>query len=242
MALENLEIANGILMLLLDFIVIYVGLTISSKYFKHKQKILLFVGFTWIFICCPWYPGAISFLMVLITGEYLSAVAYMIIGNIFIPIAMVLWVAAFTELTDKSKQKLLVTLSIIYGAFFYIVFFILLSIDPLLIGEVNGIDVKYNDFVVFYSFTILFILLTMGILFTKQSLKSENPEIRLKGKFLLAAFLLFAIGTSFDALLTLDYFTLVLFRGFEISAAIAFYFGFILPDRVKRIFIKQETD
>jgi len=240
MILQELEMANGILMLILDFIAISVGVIITSKYFKHKQRALIFVGLTWIFISCPWYPGGISFLMKHITGEYLSAVAYLIIGNILIPIAMVLWLAGFTELVYKDKQKLILMISIVYGAIFYIIFFVLLSIDPLLIGEVMGIDVKYNTFIVINSLTVLFILLITGIIFTRESMKSDNPEVRLKGKFLLTAFILFVIGSSLDAMLELDFTTLILFRGFEISAAIAFYLGFILPEKVKKLFIKPD--
>ncbi|MGQ4875577.1 MAG: hypothetical protein ACP6IY_16030 [Promethearchaeia archaeon] len=239
MPLESLEVANGVLMLILNVISLSVGIKIFSKYFKLKQRVFFFVGLAWIFISCPWYPGGISFIMVLISGQYLDANIYMILGNVLIPIALVCWMVAFTDLVYKSKQKLIITAFIIYGAVFYVIFFYLLGIDPLLIGEVKGIDVKYNTFVVIYSISVLFIVIITGILFTRESLKSEDPEIRLKGKFLLLAFILFVIGASLDAMLTLNIITLILFRGFEISSAIAFYFGFILPERIKKFLIKE---
>ena len=238
MVLDPLTISNGILMLILDAISLTVGLTIFLKYFKYKQRALAFVGLAWIFIACPWYPGAISFIMFLLTEQYLGPEIYMIIGNIFIPIALIMWIAGFTELLYEKKQKLLVLLCAIYAVVFYIVFFYLLTLNPLLIGNVMGIDVKYADFIVMYSLSVLLVVIITGIMFTNKSRKDPNPEIRLKSKFLLLAFILYTIGTSLDALLTLDYFTLIIFRGLEISAAISFYLGFILPERVKKIFIK----
>jgi len=238
MALDPLIISNGVLMLILDAISLTVGFTIFSKYFKYKQIALAYVGLAWIFIACPWYPGAISFIMFLLTQQYLGAEVYMIIGNVFIPIALVLWIAGFTELLYKNRQKLLVILFVIYAGVFYILFFYLLNLDPLLIGEVKNIDVKYADFIVLYSLTVLAVVIITGIMFTNKSVKDSNPEIRLKSKFLLLAFILYTIGTSLDALLGLDYFTLIIFRGFEISAAISFYLGFILPERVKKLFLK----
>ena len=65
MALEFLDLVNGILILLLDGLSIYVGAKLISKYFKFKQKELLFVGLCWIFLVCPWYPAGISFIMYL---------------------------------------------------------------------------------------------------------------------------------------------------------------------------------
>ncbi len=241
MVLEPLEISNGILMLILDTISIAVGLLIISKYFGHERKFkaLLYVGLAWIFMVSPWYSGALSFIIVLVTGEYLSAEAYMIIGNIFIPIALVLWLAAFTELVYKKGQKLIVLIFCIYGVIFCLIFFILLALDPLLIGTVRGIDVKYNTFIAVYYLTLEGIILITGYLFTKQSLRSENPEIRLKGKFLMLAFILFVIGSTLNALLALDYVTLVIFRGFEIASSVSFYLGFILPEPIKKIFIKN---
>ncbi|MHA1440212.1 MAG: hypothetical protein ACTSPD_21905, partial [Promethearchaeota archaeon] len=239
MPLDYLEIANGVLILILNFISLSVGIKIFSKYFTLKQRAFFFVGLAWIFISCPWYPGGISFIMLLISGKYLDAKVYMIIGNIFIPIALICWIIAFTDLLNKSKQKLIILAFIVYGIIFYAIFFYLLSKDPLLIGEVKGIDVKYNIFIVIYSLSVLLIVIITGILFTRESLKSENPEIRLKGKFLLLAFILFVIGASLDALLTLNIITLILFRVLEISSAIAFYFGFILPEKVKNFLIKS---
>lgn len=65
-------------------------------------------------------------------------------------------------------------------------------------------------------------LLITGILFGKESLGSKNPEIRLKGYFLIAAFILWSIGAIFDAALPLTVITLTIARLILISSAVEF--------------------
>jgi hypothetical protein len=71
--------------------------------------------------------------------------------------------------------------------------------------------------------------LISGILIARQSIRSEKPEIKLKGKFLLIAFILFVIGAFADAVLLLTVITLPIIRIILISSSVLFYFGFILP-------------
>ena len=78
-----------------------------------------------------------------------------------------------------------------------------------------------------------------GFLFTRESLKSEDLEIRLKGKLIFIAFILFTIGSGLDTSIPLNFVTLPIIRGFEIASAIVFYFGFFLPKWFKK-FIKKE--
>ncbi|MFX0058683.1 MAG: hypothetical protein ACFE85_16915 [Candidatus Hodarchaeota archaeon] len=242
MALEALDITNGVVLILFCALSIYLGIRISAKYFKYRQRQLLLVGLTWIFLVCPWYPASISFIMVLIIGESLTAIPYFIIGNIFIPIAVILWIIALTDFIYKTKQKLLVSLFTLYGIVFYVLFFIFISTDPSLIGYLKGYtDVQYNTFTILYVFTILIIALSTGILFARESLKSEDPEIRLKGKFLLLAFLFFVVGSFLDAIIPLNFLTLPIIRTIEILSAITFYCGFILPKPVKNFFLKKTS-
>ena len=51
MALEQIEILNGIFSLIFVVISTYIGIRIASKYLKYKQNELILVGFTWILMC-----------------------------------------------------------------------------------------------------------------------------------------------------------------------------------------------
>jgi len=233
-----LEIVNGFTLLTLCSISIILGIKIILRYFKLKRRVFLLVGFTWILITTPWYPGAISFIHALIFKQPIPENLYFVIGNIFIPIALFLWITALTDLLYEKYQTLIQIIFILFGIFFYAVFFFLLFNAPNLIGETIGFtDVKYTGFIVIYSVIVLVIELVTGILFGLQSLKSDKEDIRLKGKFLILAFILFCLGVTIDALTSINFITLPIMRVLEISSAFLFYLGFILPDRIKRFFL-----
>ena len=240
MTIQALDITNGIVLIIFCALNIYVGIRISLKYFEYKQRDLLLVGLVWIFLTCPWYPASISFILYLFTGNSLTNIPYFIIGNIFIPIAVMFWMITLKDFIFKERKKLIMIMSSVYGLIFYVIFFLLLCINPNLIGQLKGLtDVQYGTFIVVYALTILIIMIGTGFLFTRESLKSELLEIRLKGKLIFIAFILFAIGSGLDTSIPLNFVTLPIIRGFEIASAIVFYFGFFLPKWFKK-FIKKE--
>ena len=241
MAMAALDFWNGMALITFCIISVYVGLRIMSKYFKYRQWQLIIVGLTWICLVDSWYPGSISFIMFLLTGQILTREAYFVIGNVLIPIGLVCWVTAFAELSMKKGQKIIITIAIIIAISFYCVFFYLILTDPSSVGYLKGItDVQYSlPIVIYYNIIIIFFLIT-GLIFAIKSIKAENPEISLKGKFLLIAFIFFVIGASMDTMVPLNFITLSIYRSLEILSALAFYCGFILPKWVKKIFLKQE--
>ncbi|MFX0072289.1 MAG: hypothetical protein ACFFAO_14480, partial [Candidatus Hermodarchaeota archaeon] len=79
MALETLDLVNGIVLIIFCFISIYVGIRIILKYFVYKQRQFMLVGITWIFLVSAWYPASISFIMFFFTGSILTPEIYFII-------------------------------------------------------------------------------------------------------------------------------------------------------------------
>ena len=149
---------------------------------------------------------------------------------------------ALKDLINKERQKLIIILSGVYGIIFCIIFFLLLITNPNLIGHLKGLtDVQYGMLVVVYILITMFIMIGMGILFARESQKSEILEIRLKGKLIFIAFILIAIGSGLDTSIPLNFVTLPIVRGFEIMSAIVFYIGFFLPNWFKKFFIKKEV-
>ena len=74
----------------------------------------------------------------------------------------------------------------------------------------------------------------MGVLIAINSIKSDTPEIKLRGKFLLAAFISWSFGAIADATIPLTVITLPIIRIILITSAIEFYIGFVLPDWIKK--------
>lgn len=240
MTLTPLETLNGTFSLIFVLISLLVGLVIASKYFQLKNRTLLLVGITWMGLTTPWLPSTVSFIVYLITTTSLSPAIYFTIGNIASPLILVIWILAFTDLKYKNKQKLLVIIYVIIGIAYeaYLVYFLIA--DPNVIGDLTGIfDVTYKGVVLIFALFIVINVLITGILFGRESLRSKDSMLRLKGKFLIVAFISWCIGAIMDAALPLNIVTLTIARIILISSAIEFYIGFILPRFVKDLFIKD---
>ena len=240
MTLELLDILNGTFSLIFVLVSLIVGVIIASKYSQYKNRTLLLVGITWIGLTTPWLPSTISFLTTLITSSGLSPVIYFTIGNIASPFILVIWITAFTDLKFKNKQKLLVVIYSIIGVVYeiYLVFFLI--VDPTIIGELTGIfDVTYRGLVLIFALFIVINMLITGILFGQESIHSKDSTVRLKGKFLIVAFISWCIGAIMDAALPLNILTLTIARVILISSALEFYIGFILPRFIKELFLKE---
>ena len=92
-------------------------------------------------------------------------------------------------------------------------------------------------------------MLVTGVIFAQKSVKSDDREIRLKGKLLRAAFITFSVAAVLDSMLgtifedpsdpLLAIFVVVV-RILLIFSAIEFYGGFLLPRWMKEIFLKKE--
>ena len=243
MALEFVDYVNGTLFTIFSILSLLIGIRILIRYFKVKKSSFVFVGLAWIFLTSPWFPSMIAFFNALFFrfSPGLNQTFYFLLGNIFVPLASFCWIASLTELLYEKYKKILLPIFIVYGIIFYIIFFFQLAFDQPAIGTIVGdIDVKYKtiSFVSFYYTSILVLFLLTGILFAKQTINSSNRKVRLKSRFLLLAFILFPIGAMLDALIEKVLLTIILMRAFEISGTICFYFGFILPESVEKLFVK----
>jgi len=113
--------------------------------------------------------------------------------------------------------------------------------DPSLIGVFVGpFQIRWSLFMEIYFLILIVILFITGNLFAYHSVKSNNPEIKLKGKFLFAAFNSYLIISIIEAMFHLEPITVVITRLILISSAIEFYLGFILPKRIRYFFLKEE--
>jgi len=253
--LELLDILHGSFSLIYVIISFSIGLIILLKYFKFKNRLYVLVGLTWGFLSLPWVPDSISFLRNLFFGSLLSAESYFIIGNVFIPIALISWVIAYTDMINKEKQKLAVVLILVFSTVFEIMFFTLFFIDIGLIGVYTTLfSGKLGIFLIIFHFITMLIILITGLKFAAKSIKSEDKDVRLKGKLLRGAFIAFTIAALLeksarsimlelvftdpnDLLLTT---MLAIVRVLLVLSAFAFYGGFLLPRWIKEIFTKTE--
>lgn len=251
MALELVDYLQGSFSLIFVIISLMIGFSILSKYFEYKSRLYILVGIAWIGIATPWFPDSISFVMNLFFNESLAIDLYFIIGNVTMPVALLVWLIAYTDMINKKKQKLTVILTIFFSIIFEIIFFYLLITDIDQIGIINPLRPFTVEFGIFISISLMLVILIMfvtGIIFAQKSVKSEDRDMRLKGKLLRAAFITFTIAAVLDSLLGTIFevptdpllaIMVVITRLLLIISALEFYGGFILPKWMHTIFTKK---
>ncbi|MHA1804163.1 MAG: hypothetical protein ACTSU4_06455 [Promethearchaeota archaeon] len=239
--LTLLDLLFGSFGLIFMIVSIIIGLKIVSKYFTYKLKATIPVGLTWLLLSTAWWGAAISFVLYLIAGTTLSLFYYLLVDNIFLPIALLCWIYSFaTIMYPQVKRKLLIIYSVICLPY-EVLLLSFLIIDPELVGTKEGIFNSSNDLfvLVFLLFSIATALIT-GILFARKSMQSEDPNIRWKGRFLLIAFIFFTIAGLLDAGIPTTPVTLIIARSILISSAFLFYLGFFLPEKLANKLGKRE--
>jgi hypothetical protein len=243
---ETLELADwlqGIMSLLFVCIAIIVCSKIITRYFKYKKIEFLLIGGAWIGMAVPWVPDSINLIMLVASDSVLPDDLYLIIGNSLLPLFILLWLIGFSKLLAVTPKnlKLILIIWIIVGILYELLFFSFLSSNLKLVGIYKGpFHYEFGDIITIFFIVFIVIVLITGILFAKESLKSDNQEIKLKGKLILSAFLLFTVGALLDSSISLIPFTVVLTRGILILSIITFYLGFILPDWAKKFLLKEK--
>ena len=243
--LSDLAQISGLTALIAVSISFLLGFIVLMKYFKTKQVLIFNFFLCIIFTASPWYPSGLGYLYWIITGEFLTYQFYVLIGTVGIPIAILAWLNVYLSTINPKKKKLVLILYGIFSIFFelYLFYFLLLapgapinSLLGIIIDPANPMDIDYKGFVlVFLGLSILTACIT-GFHFAAKSMKKEEtPEIRLKGKFLLIAFLFFGISAIFDALIEMDSLLLIIIRIILALAMFFFYLGFILPKWIKKL-------
>ncbi len=218
------------------------GLFIILKYVEYKKLELLLVGITWILLVSPYWSDAIQFIINMILGISLPPALYFFLANAFIAPIHITWLYAFTNFLAKKHQKKIMLFFGIEALLFEIAFLIIFFMNPLLIGDqLSAFVVEWAIWIQIYLLFSIILFLVTGFLFARSSLRAEDREIKLKGKFLIIAFLTFTIGTMIDVIGAENptEITIFLARTFVIFSSICFYIGFTLPRFVKELFIKN---
>ncbi|TFG13372.1 MAG: hypothetical protein EU535_05010 [Promethearchaeota archaeon] len=234
MELTQIEFLNGIFAIFIVFTFYFIGLRLIYKYFKLKEKKILYLGVAIPFMGNMWLAISVTFMSILLTSNSISPEVYFLLGYGF-PLGMVFWLTLFTELMYEDKQKLIVSLFIIYWIIMEIIFFMLLLTDTTLLGVFNRpLTPVMSPFLAIRSFITLILLIITGILFYRESHKSDNAEVRVKGTLFLSGIILFMLGALTFVISGVAFIPLIFF----IPSLFMVYGALILPDWMKKIFLK----
>ena len=242
MSLTTIDVTIGIITIIYVLLTLIIGIRIASNYFKYHKNIFLFIGIAWLGMSFPLIPDVLEPIFIIaqptIPDQSLFLL-YAIFNVILLPIFVALWLHALMQLLALKKAiryTLLATFVIL--AILYEVYLIYSSItDFQLLGTINSpYHIVWNSIVDIFLLSSLSVLLITGFIFAAGSLRAEDKEVKLKGKFLMIAFSLFVVGAGIDALFTTDVSNIIA-RSLMVVSSISFYIGFILPKWFKRYFL-----
>jgi len=230
----------GYIRIISTIITIILGTRIFLTYFKYRDNNFLYVGITFIFLWTPWWPSSISFITYLISGETLPISLYLLIGYFFLPIAFFLWmIASFNLLFIKDHKR---TLGLLFGIIYIAIYEIIILyyiFNPSEAGYfITPVVVTYNILLRVIIIPLIAIVLILGLMITFKSFKSDNPDVKLKGKLLFIAFITISVGVIIEIplrMMIMDaILTILIARIITIVGVIFLYLGFLLPKGIKK--------
>ncbi|MHA1764112.1 MAG: hypothetical protein ACTSYC_10220 [Promethearchaeota archaeon] len=245
MEIQIIELLPQIFSLIFIIITIFIGAIILSKYFILKSRQFLFVGIAWMGMAFPSFPEVISLfirLFNLSVNNIILFFIYVLLNLLLIPVFFNLWFIAFMDLLQFSERKKRVLIMVIL----FISIIIEIILIYLYIFKTEALGFLKQFFLVEWTLLVNIILIFLlglilftGLIFAIISMRSKVPEIALKGKILFLAFIIYTGGAILDALFT-SLLSNIIARGILVIGSICFYFGFILPEFLKKILLKVE--
>ena len=227
MAYEFIDIFPGFFAIFHIVICFLVAIKISLKYLEYKRKIFLYVGISWFGMALPWLTDALNTILILSINTVLNPYAKVFIEIALLPFFLTIWFAGFTELTNKKIQKTTVLMWLIFSILIDIILIYLMFTNFSLIGTMeSSVAIVYSIYVAIYLLVLLIIFLISGIKFGLETTKSNVPKVKLRGRFIIAAFVFFTVAALLDVVSPVDVFWLLLSRIILISSSIEYYFGF----------------
>ncbi|MFX0072532.1 MAG: hypothetical protein ACFFAO_15715, partial [Candidatus Hermodarchaeota archaeon] len=227
-------IVNGIFSLIAVIVFIIIGLKIMLKYKESKDKVHFLIGLAWIGISEPWWPSSIGFILALFFGTSLSVPVYILINCGILPLFLSFWLIALMIIMQLNKRIIILVSYIVIALVLEIVMIYYLIIDSSMVGVlVTPVDISFGPVAVVFLLYNLSVFMISGILLTINTIKLDDPVDKLRGKFLLVAFLLFMIGASLEMLINHP-----LNRVILLLSSIMFYIGFMMPKSIKEKFLK----
>ncbi|MHA1492011.1 MAG: hypothetical protein ACTSRI_20465 [Promethearchaeota archaeon] len=244
MELSILDIIQGIENIIFVITAFILGFIIIKKYFilkkttSKKKYEFISLGLTLIFITSGWWGSVIVFLVSFVNVDIPDNI-YIFSESIGVSLALFLWCFSFGKIYYHGKyhKKIILIFGIICSLYeiFIISAFLM---DYTLIGVRSSMFyIDYSLIVVIFLLFSMITELVMGYLFFIETRKSDDNKIKMKGKFLLIAFILFPLAILIDIIsniMSIQYLEIINVFGkiLLVLSGFSFYFGFLLPNRI----------
>jgi len=233
--LTQLEMINGIGILLILILLLYIGLRLLLKYISLKDKNFILLACVFFFQAKTWVAPTIFFISLLSGGPPISLELFLLISHVF-NYSGLFWIILLTRLMFRDKQKLILSLIGIFFIVSEIIFLYLFFTNISMLGSLPGfLQFQQGPYLIIRNVLIMILALSFTIMFYRQSHKSDNPEIRLRGTLFLAAFILIIMG-GISHMITGQAFVILIFI---IFSSICYYTALLTPEWMKKRLIKE---
>jgi hypothetical protein len=237
--LTNLDILNGSLTTLANLIGILVGIIIAWKYISYKRKELLTVGISLIFGSVVYWSSSIAFFSIILFN-YEPKLIFHLSFHLLVPLGLIFWIYSFAILVYPKSLKKIVSIFGIICALYNTFLLYFLFTDPESLGRRTG-KITGEAFLYissFLLFVVIALLITMSI-FIYKCLQSEDPKIKWKGKFLLISMIIGSLSGLIGMFYPDTAFIIILTRTLRVISSILSYIGWLLPERIAKLVIKE---
>ncbi|TFF87401.1 MAG: hypothetical protein EU550_03310 [Promethearchaeota archaeon] len=238
---ENVQfLVLGIVTLIFVIVTLIVSGRMIYQGIKLKVSTFSYVGIEYIGVASCWFGVALNFVSILLFNTVPAWELHFIAHGGILTIAQIFWVFAMTKLLpikEKYHKKIQIA-AIIIGLIVEITYIIIIFTNQSWLGiPVAPIQIVYGPFSYIYLMAQLLVFTFFGFWFVIESLKSANPKVKLKGKFLALSFSLFTFASFLEVFFT-EIWVFIIARLIIMSSAFLFYIGFMLPEQIEKIFLK----
>ena len=225
------------------------GVVMLSKYRKVKEKTTISIFITMVFLTSPWWGSTVQFISLMATRTVIPELLYVALGQIFLPISLIAWVYTITVTTfPHLLKKIMIVyflISIVYEI--YLVFGLIFNPTDLVgyADPENLLNTSFQLVPLIYSGFAIISMAGIGAIAARILMRSDDENLKWKGRFLLISFISFAIGAILDVGILDEIesapvrtIIMIIARLLLMSGAVEIYFGYFLPKRIAKIFIK----
>ena len=227
---------TGIILFIVMILQFGLAVVLMAKYTSTKDKRVLYFSLFLGFGTLAFVAISINFINILVTGNSIGAFPYLLLAFGLAPISVLFWMILMTELMYQDKRKIILGIFLIYWIAMRVVFFYLLftDIDSLATNIWIG-GLQIGIFLRIVQVIRLLTILIFSILFFRESHKSENKEVRLKGMLFLLAILIL-VGSMLLYSITLNPVFILIFM---IPSLLFFYGSLTMPEKLRAYLIKE---
>ena len=115
MSLYPHDIINGIFGVIALIVSVLIAIRMILIGFEYRNRDFILVGIAGFIVSEPWWGSIISFVLEISSGIVLTIEIQNLIKLPLVPIGMLTWLVAFTDLVYKKQQKIIIALFIIYS-------------------------------------------------------------------------------------------------------------------------------